>query len=375
MGSVTVENMGLPGVAVTLSGVSGATAVTDDSGQYAFTGLRMGNYSVEISGFDNDEIGFSSTAAAVAVGVGESKIISFDGTYLRTAGIIGTVSVEGEGLEGVNVSLSGGPDNVSETTTTDVAGQYSFAKLRAGDYAVGISGYDTDDFEFEVTSQSVTVALGETANVPFEGVLLRTSGVSGRVSVEGVGLPDVMVTLSMADAEDMTATTDGGGLYAFSGLAAGDYTVSIARSDEQMAAYVFESTSEDVTVADDQTAIVNFDADHAATASVTVQLFIDELMNNDMMDEGEMAFPTPAMLAMVAELGLPPALPISLAGPGVHDMQSGTAMPDGSVVFSGLKAGDYQVLVTDIPAEVLAALPPALAAVLADYAYAMTSST
>ena len=371
-GTVTVENMGLGGVTVQLSGVSSASAVTDDNGQYAFTGLRMGNYSVEISGFDSDEVGFSSTAAAVTVGVGESKIISFDGTYLRTAGIMGRVSVEGEGLEGVTVSLAGGPDNADMTTMTDAAGQYSFAKLRAGDYAVGISGYDADDFEFEVTSQNVTVALGETANVPFEGVLLRTSGVSGRVSVEGVGLADVMVTLSMADADDMTTMTDAGGLYAFAGLAAGDYTVAIALSEEQMTAYVFEMTSTDVTLEDDMTSIVNFEAEHSATASVTVQLFVDEGTKNDMMDEGEMAFPSAAMLAMAAELMLPLQLPVTLTGPGIHDTQSGMTMPDGSVVFSGLKAGQYQVIVSDISDEMLAtiaAIAPQLAAVLRDYAY------
>ena len=369
MGTVTVENMGLGGVTVALSGMSSATATTDDSGQYAFTGLRMGTYSVEISGFDSDEVGFSNTSAAVTVAVGESKIVSFDGTYLRTAGIMGRVSVEGEGLEGVTVSLSGGPDGVDETATTDAAGQYSFARLRAGDYAVGISGYDTDDYEFEVTSQSVTVALGETANVPFEGVLLRTSGVSGRVSVEGIGLEGVMVTLSGMDMDDMTAMTDVGGLYAFAGLAAGDYTVAIALSDEQMAAYVFDMTSEDVTLGDDDVQTVNFEGMHNTDATVTVQLFVDEGTKNDIMDDGEMAFPTPEMLAMVAELGLPLALPISLAGPGVHDVQNGTAMPDGSVVFSDLRAGEYTVIVTDISDETLAALPPALGAVLRDYAY------
>ena len=368
MGTVTVENMGLPGVTVTLTGVSGATATTDDSGQYAFTGLRMGSYSVEISGFDNDEVGFSNTAASVSVGVGESKIVSFDGTYLRTAGIMGRVSVEGEGLEGVTVSLAGGPDNTDMTTMTDAAGQYSFAKLRAGDYAVGISGYDTDDYEFELTSQNVTVALGETANVPFEGVLLRTSGISGRVSVEGMGLDSITVTLSMADAEDMTTMTDVGGLYAFAGLAAGDYTVAIAVESE---AYVFESMSMDVTVGDDETAIVNFEGMHARTASVTVKLFVDELMKNNMMDDGEMAFPSAEMIQMVAAMGLPLPLDqiVSLVGPGINDMQSGMTMADGSVVFSGLMAGDYKVVVTDIPANVLAGLPPALAHVLRDYAY------
>ena len=329
MGSVTVENMGLPGVTVTLTGVSGATATTDDSGQYAFTGLRMGSYSVEISSFDSDEVGFSSTSASVTVGVGESKIVSFDGTYLRTAGIMGRVSVDGEGLPNVTVSLAGGPDNTDMTTMTDAAGQYSFAKLRGGDYAVGISGYDTDDYEFEVTSQNVTVALGETANVPFEGVLLRTSGISGRVSVEGMGLDSIMVTLSMADADDMTTMTDAGGTYAFAGLAAGDYTVSIAVDSD---AYVFESMSMDVTVADDQTAIVNFEGTHAMTASVSGMLFIDELMKNDMYDEGEDPLPHAGV-------------PVVLVGPGVNDQMPSATNEMGQFAFTGLKAGDYQLVV------------------------------
>ncbi len=344
MGTVTVENMGLGGVTVALSGLSSATATTDDSGQYAFTGLRMGNYSVEISGFDSDEIGFSSTAAAVTVGVGESKIVSFDGTYLRTAGIQGRVSVEGEGLEGVTVSLSGGPDGVDETATTDAAGQYSFARLRAGDYQVGISGYDTDDYEFEVTSQNVTVALGETATVPFEGVLLRTSGISGRVSVEGMGLEGITVTLSMADADDMTAMTDAGGLYAFAGLAAGMYTVGIAVESD---AYVFESMSMDVTVGDDETAILNFEGMHARTASVSGVLFVDEGTKNDMHDEGE--HPLPA-----------PRVPVVLVGPGVNDQMPSATDSTGAFSFMGLRAGNYQLVVT---------ITPEVAMALGDYAY------
>ena len=329
MGTVTVENMGLPGVTVMLTGVSSASAVTDDNGQYAFTGLRMGSYSVEISGFDSDEVGFSATAAAVSVGVGESKIVSFDGTYLRTAGIMGRVSVEGEGLEGVTVSLSGGPDATDMTTMTDAAGQYSFAKLRAGDYAVGISGYDTDDYEFEVTSQNVTVALGETASVPFEGVLLRTSGISGRVSVEGMGLEGIPVMLSMGDEAADSAMTDAGGLYAFSGLAAGDYTVSIMVESE---AYVFESMSMDVTVGDDMTEIANFEGMHARTASVSGMLFIDELMKNDMYDEGEHPLPHAGV-------------PVVLVGPGVNDQVPSATDSTGAYSFMGLKAGDYQLVV------------------------------
>ena len=177
MGSVTVEGVGLGGVAVRLSGMADAQTATDMSGQYAFTGLRAGSYSVEISGFDGDEVAFGATSSSAAVGVGESKIVSFDGTYLRTAGIGGRVTVEGTGLQGVTVSLSGVEQR---TMTTDAGGQYAFSKLKAGDYSVAISDFDPDDHEFGQTSKSVTIATGETANVPFEGTLLRTSGISGR---------------------------------------------------------------------------------------------------------------------------------------------------------------------------------------------------
>ncbi len=273
MGTVTVENMGLGGVTVALSGVSSATTVTDDNGQYTFTGLRMGNYSVEISGFNNDEIGFSATSSAVTVGTGESKIVSFDGTYLRTAGIQGQVSVEGVGLAGVNVSLAGGPDGEDMSTTTDAAGLYSFAKLRAGDYAVGISGFNTDDYEFAVTSQNVTIALGETANVPFDGILRRTSGIAGRVSVGGMGIADVTVTVSADGMDDVTAMTDATGQYAVSALAAGDYTVTISGYDA--VEYTFED-SQDVTLVMDQTMIVNFEGTALRTASIAVSVTADD---------------------------------------------------------------------------------------------------
>ncbi len=339
--------MDLSGVTVALSGTSAQTAVTDGTGQFAFTGLRMGNYSVEISGFDSDEVAFSSTASAVTVGVGESKIVSFDGTYLRTAGIQGRVSVGGEGLEGVTVSLTGGPDATDKTTMTDASGGYSFAQLRAGDYVVGISGYDMEDYGFEVTSRNVTVALGETATVPFDGELLRTAGISGRVSVEGMGLADVAVTLS--GAADMETTTDASGSYGFAGLAAGDYNVAISGVDETM--YVFDAMDMDVSVMDDEAAIANFDGMHARTASVSGKLYIDEGTmddeagaGNDMRDEGEAPFEAPGV-------------PLALVGPGVNDQMPGATNADGEFMFENLKAGTYQLLVLLTPETAAAMMP------------------
>ncbi len=148
------------------------------------------------SGFDSDEIRFPSTRSGFTLGVGEVKVVSFDGTYLRTAGIRGRVSAEGEGLDSVKVNLSGGEDNANLTMATDSAGHYAFSRLRAGDYVVAISDYGTGDYGFEADSQHVTVALRETATVDFEGIPLRTSSITGLVSVDGVGLQRVRVVLS-----------------------------------------------------------------------------------------------------------------------------------------------------------------------------------
>ena len=269
-GRVTAEGRGLGRVTVRLTGPSDATAITAPNGEYALSNLRAGTYQVAISDFDPNEVAFPGTTMAVTVAAHESRVVSFDGTFLRTAGIQGQVIVEGTGLVGVNVSLVGGPDGAHRTTTTDAAGLYTFAQLRVGDYVVGISGYDSDAYEFEVTSQNVTLALGETANVRFEGTPLRSSGIDGRVSVNGEGISEVMVTLS-GTANALT-TTDASGRYAISDLAAGDYTVTISGYDE--AAYSFED-SQDVTLGADSTAIVNFEGTALRTAGVAGTVMAD----------------------------------------------------------------------------------------------------
>ena len=200
IGSVTVERTGLSGVTVRISGTEDQTTQTDANGQYALTQLRAGTYEVEVSDFGAD-VGFSNASQSVTVGVGETEAVSFDGTYVRTAGITGRVAIEGDGLAGVTVSLSG---IETRTTTTDAAGQYAFAELRAGAYTVGISGFDAEDYEFTETSKSVTLALGQMSNVPFNGIRLRTTSIIGSVTVKPAGLSGV--TVSLSGIETRTAT-------------------------------------------------------------------------------------------------------------------------------------------------------------------------
>ena len=329
----------LAGVTVTLDGehAMGETMETGMDGGFAFTGLRAGTYTVTISDFPED-VSFETVSMEVEVDVGEVGQADFTGHYIRTSAVEGQVIIDGEGLPGVTVMLAGGPGNETfAPMTTDVDGMYRFEDLRPGDYTVSISDFDTRDYEFAATSQDVSVDLDETGTVSFTGVLLRTSGISGRVSVEGMGLDNIAVTLSGAG--DASTMTDVGGQYAFSGLAAGDYTVTIA---VESAAYVFDAMSADVMVGDDESAIVNFDGQHARTASVSGMAFLDELNKNDEQDAGEHP---------LAHAGIP----VALVGPGVNDQRLSATGADGSFSFSGLRAGSYQ-LVVPIDATVAAAL-------------------
>ncbi len=323
-----------------------AQTATDNNGQYAFTGLRAGTYAVEISGFDMDEVGFGSVSSSATVGVGESKIISFDGTYLRTAGIMGQVSVEGVGLAGVTVTMTG--EGEDETDVTDAGGLYGFSKLKAGDYSVAISGFDPDEVEFSTTSMNVSVALGETANIPFEGTLLRTSGISGRVSVEGMGLDNVEVALT--GAATATTMTANGGQYAFAGLAEGTYVLNIMNPNE--AAYSFEETSATIVLGDAESNITNFEGTHTRTASISGMLFIDEVMQDKMLTTGEPSI-TAALAPLVASGVLDPMMlagllanaKVIVRGPSLNDPPMEIAInADGSFTTGeALVAGSYQV--------------------------------
>ncbi len=253
LGMVTQEDVALVGAIVVADGPTNHRTETDQHGQYTFTGLHAGSYSVEISGFDPTNVAFSATTASVEVAVGESKVCSFEGTSVRESAISGQVSIAGTGLAGVTVSLQGmGAD---EGQMTDAGGQYTFQNLRASEYQVAISGFDAREYGFETMAATVRVEHGKTANVPFEGVLLRTASIVGQVSVEGEGLADVTVGLS-GEGENQTTKTDNSGQYAFSDLPAGNFQVGISGYDTDD--YSFETTSKNVSLALGGTATVPF---------------------------------------------------------------------------------------------------------------------
>ena len=264
-GTVTVENDGLSNVTVKIMGMAESETLTGTTGQYSFTGLRAGNYTVEISGFDDEDVGFGATTASADLDVGESQVVAFEGTYLRASAIMGQVSIEGAGLADVTVSLQGKGE--TREMPTNGAGQFLFEDLRRGDYAIGISGYDDDEYGFEVTSKSVHVPYGETENVPFDGIALRTAEIRGVVEIDGMGpLEGVTVSLTGKGDDPDPVVTMGDGRFSFDRLHAGDYTISIFGYDTDE--YGFDVTSQNVTVALKETATLEFGGIMLRTAAI-----------------------------------------------------------------------------------------------------------
>lgn len=79
-GTISVNDEGVEGVSVALSGTEAKSGSTGADGTFSVSGMRMGNYTVTISGYDDRRYVFDPTSQPVSVNVGESKDVSFTGT-------------------------------------------------------------------------------------------------------------------------------------------------------------------------------------------------------------------------------------------------------------------------------------------------------
>ena len=315
MGTVTVENDGLSGVTVRITGMSDSETLTSSSGQYSFTGLRAGNYTIEITGFEEKDFDFASATSTAEIAVGESKVVSFEGTYVRASAISVRVSVEGNGLQDVTVSLQGKGENL--TGTTNGAGQHLFEDLRRGDYVIGITNPDPDEYEFDASSQTVAVDYGETQPAPFEGIALRTAGIQGTVTIEGRALEGVTVSLQ-GRGETGTTTTNAAGQWAFDRLHAGTYSIGIVNPDDDI--YGFDATSRSVTVERKKTETVGFDGYLLRTAAI----------------EGEVTVKGDALSGVT----------VTVTGGPKDEDHTTTTNGAGMYAIDDLHAGDYTVAIS-----------------------------
>lgn len=86
-GTVTSGSQGLSGVTVSLQGAQSGTALTGSGGAFSFSGLRAGQYQVEISGFP-ESVSFPSARTSVELSTGQSFLVTFEGIPELTASVV-----------------------------------------------------------------------------------------------------------------------------------------------------------------------------------------------------------------------------------------------------------------------------------------------
>jgi Domain of unknown function (DUF4082)/Bacterial Ig domain len=218
--SGTISGTGGNGATVNLTGASTATTTADASGAYTCTGLANGSYTVTPS-----KAGFTFTPASLAVTVNGANATANFATSAFT--ISGTIS--GTGGNGATVNLTGAS---TATATANASGVYTFSGLANGTYTVTPS---KAGFTFTPVNQAVTVS-GANATANFA---TQTYSITGTIS----GLGGNGATVNLTGASTATATANASGVYTFSGLVNGSYTVTPSK-----AGFTFTPVNQAVTV-------------------------------------------------------------------------------------------------------------------------------
>ncbi|MBN9654118.1 carboxypeptidase regulatory-like domain-containing protein [Halobacillus sp. GSS1] len=218
-GTITSETSGsgIAGAivqAVNQSNVQIGTVVTDQNGQYTFTGLPPGNYNVIASAE-----GFQTKIGGALVLADTTTVV--DLALVSSPGVInGTVTPV---QAGTIIQLFTANNVFIASVLADANGDYQFSGLAPGNYILtaGAPNFST------VTAGAVVVS-NEVTTIDFV-LTANPASFSGEVVAEG-GLPIPNATIAVYDANEVLlslAGTDADGFYSVSGLPAGSLTIVV----------------------------------------------------------------------------------------------------------------------------------------------------
>jgi uncharacterized protein YjbI with pentapeptide repeats len=215
-GSISPQAFG-SGTLVALSGAANATVTADASGNYIFSSLGNGSYTVTPSkaGFT-----FSPTSQPANVNGANLSGINFTGAA-QTWSISGTIS-PASAASGATVVLSGAS---GATVTADATGKYSFSGLTNGAYTVTPN---KTGFSFSPASAGVSVSGASTTGVDFTASATTQSWtISGAITPSAAGSG---ATVALTGTAVASTIADSSGNFTFTGLSNGSYTITPSKT-------------------------------------------------------------------------------------------------------------------------------------------------
>ena len=250
-GTLVPGDPGLPGWTVDLFDSNGdllATTVTDANGDYSFSDLGPGTYTVE------EEIipGWAQTAPAppgtytftagsgvnqAGLNFGDFESVTYTGTVYNDLNGNGTLDPGDPGLQGWTVELLDSSGNIVATTTSAADGSYSFADVAPGAYTIEeinqTGWFQTEPqhpFFYSVVATSGSsqsgLNFGNFQLVDVTGEVYNDLNGNGNLDPGEPGLQGWTVNL-LNQAGNLVATTtsDANGDYEFDDLFPGTFTV------------------------------------------------------------------------------------------------------------------------------------------------------
>ena len=224
-GAVNSDGNPLSGVSVSVPGAT--TVVTSPGGTYSVVGIFPGTHSVTYS-----KAGYASQTITVVV-TADPATTTQDVAMVETVTLNGTVTVNGNPLSGVSVSVPG-----TTTVTTLPNGTYTVGGISPGTHSVTYSktGYDSQTLSVGVTADPATT----TQNV---AMVAQTVTVTGVVTSSGNPLSGVSVSAPGAT----TVTTSPGGAYTVGGIFPGLYTFTYSKAGYASQTIAVQVTSDPTT--------------------------------------------------------------------------------------------------------------------------------
>ncbi|MCB1220392.1 MAG: carboxypeptidase regulatory-like domain-containing protein [Planctomycetales bacterium] len=251
-----LDTLNVQDVAITLT-PGGTQVLTDVNGNFSFSGLDPGNYTVmpELAGYS-----FTPNEQAVEITASDVTGVEFmiQDLGLPSHSVSGNVQYDmGGGLEGVTMSLSPGGLSIQ----TDVNGDFSIGGVVSGSYTLtpSLAGYS-----FAPTSINLDVTDADSTGNNFvaSDIPVQTYSISGAVSVGSAFLQNVLVTVNPGG---HSTVTDANGAYTISDLAPDSYTVTASKTG-----WLFDPPSHSVEIISSNVTGINFIAtpDNNGTFSV-----------------------------------------------------------------------------------------------------------